>query len=101
MVRRELSPEQRGRICELSSIGWTPTRILRQHPEWNLSTIKATIRRESSRVQNASKPRSGRPRALTEEQRDHVYDIVNHTNPHIKIRDLLREVDDAVKRRLI
>jgi transposase len=87
------------RICELSTFGLSPNRILKLHPELNLSTIKSTIRREASRINNASKSRSGRPRALTEEQRDHVYDIVNHTNPHIKMRDLLCEVDDVIKKR--
>ena len=101
MVRRELDPQMRARICELSSIHWSPKEILKKHPELNLSTIKSTIRREKERINHVSKPRSGRPQGLTEEQRDHIYDTVNHTNPHIKMRDLLREVDDAVKKRSI
>lgn len=99
MVRKELSPRSRDRICELSSLHYTPSRIYKIHPEWPISTIKSTIRREASRVDNHSKPRSGRTRALIEEQRDYVYDITNHINPHIKMRDLLLSVDDACKKR--
>jgi hypothetical protein len=101
MVRCELSPQTRLRICELSTFGLLPNRILKLYPELNLSIIKLIIRREASYINNASKSRSGRPRALTEEQWDHVYDIINHTNPYIKMRDLLREVDDIIKKRLL
>ena len=55
------------------------------------------IRRQTSDFK--SRPRSGRPRVLSEQKRDHVYDIVTHVNPHIKMRDLLREVDNKVKKR--
>jgi predicted oxidoreductase (fatty acid repression mutant protein) len=88
----------RSRICELSTFGLLLNRILKLHPKLNLSTIKSIIRREVSRIDNASKSRSSRLRILTEEQRDHVYDIVNYRNPHIKIRDLLREVNDVIKK---
>ncbi len=101
MVRRELSPQMRSRICELSTFGLSLNRILKLHPELNLSTIKLIIRREASRIDNASKSRSGRPRALTEEQRDYIYNIVNYTNPYIKMRELLCEVDDVIKKRLL
>jgi transposase len=95
----EVSPQMRARICELRSIQWSYNRIHQKYPEIPLSTIKGVVRRASSQANFTSKPRSGRRRALTDEQRDHVYDIVNHTNPHIKLRDLLREVDDVVKKR--
>jgi hypothetical protein len=101
MVRRELSPRDRNRICELASIRWTPTQIHKLHPKWGFSAMKATIRRESSRSKNYTKPRSGRPRGLSEMQRDHAYNITNHINPHIAMRDLLREVNNAVKKRTL
>jgi hypothetical protein len=99
MVRKELTPGMRDRICELSSLYYGAKRIHRLHPEWPISTIKSTIKREALRVDNYSKPRSGRPRALTEEQRDYIYNITNHINPHIKMRDLLHSVDDSCKKR--
>jgi transposase len=99
MVRRELDPQMRSRICELSAVGFSPNKILKLHPELKLSTIKSTIRREATRVNNVSRPRPGRPRTLTEEQRDHIYDLVNHTNPRIKLEDLLLEVDNSIKKR--
>lgn len=98
--RKELDPQIRSRICELHSIGWGPTKIYRQHPEIPLSTIKTTIRRESIRVNNTTRARSGRPRKLTEQQRDHIYDLVQ-SEPHIRHIDLLTEVDHVVKRRSI
>ena len=98
--RKELDPQTRSRICELYSIGWGPTKIYRKHPEIPLSTIKTTIRRESIRVNNTTRARSGRPRKLTEQQRDHIYDLV-HSEPHIQYKDLLSEVDFVVKRRSI
>jgi hypothetical protein len=101
MVRGELSPQMRSRICELSTFGLSPNRILKLHPELNLSIIKSIIRREALRIDNASKLYSGRLRALIEEQRDHVYDIVNYTNPYIKMSDLLYEVNNIVKKRLL
>jgi transposase len=100
MPRKELSPQMRSRICELKSIGWSHAKIKAMHPEIPLGTIKTTIRRERTRVDNISKPRSGRPHQLTEEQRDHIYDL-SQSRPHIKIQDLLAEIDQTVKKRSI
>lgn len=97
--RQQLSPELRARILELHSIQWTPTQIYRKHPEIPFNTIKTTIRRATTRIGGTrTKPRSGRPRILTEEQRDYIYDTVE-TTPHMKMRDLLHEVDDVIKKR--
>ena len=102
MVRGpELSPQMRSRICELHSLRYSYNAIYRKHPELKRSTIISTIRLEASRVDNTSKPRSGARRKISEEQRDRVYDIVNFQDPHIKHRDLLREIDDVIKIRSI
>jgi transposase len=89
----------RARICELSSIGYGAKKISTIHPEIPISMIKYTIRAEKQRIENNSKPRSGQPRKLTEEQRDRIYDIATHENPHISYRDLLESVDNAIKER--
>ena len=99
--RSELSPQLRSRLCELRALGYSYPRIHNIHPEVNINTIKTTCRREASRVNNVSKPRSGAPRKLTDEQRDHIYDIVSFKDPHMKMRDLLSEVDNVVKERSI
>lgn len=65
-----------------------------------LSTIKSTVLNERKRVDNQSKPRSGRPRQVTEVQRDHLYDL-SQSSPHLKMQDLLTEVDGAVKKRAL
>lgn len=97
---KELSPQTRSRICELNSIGWGYKRIYKKHPEIPISTIKSTIYNERKRLDNHSLPRSGRPNVLTEEQRDHLYDLITN-NPDMKMRDLLESVDEAVKERSI
>ena len=96
---KELSPQIRSRLCELHSIGYGAKRIAKIHPEIPFNTIRTTLRREALRLENHSRPRSGAPKKLTEEQRDHVYDIITHQNPHISTADLLEEVDHAVKER--
>ena len=98
---RQLSPQLRARICELHSIRYTATQIRTIHPEIPIKTIRSVIRQFATRSDCLTLPRSGRPRILTEEQRDHIYDTVNHTNPHITTRDLLREVDNVVKKRTV
>ena len=98
--RKELDPQLRSRICELKSIGWGAKCIHRQHPAILLSTIKTTLKREKERLNCVLKPRSGCSRGLTEEQRDHLYNLTM-TDPHIKTRDMLEEVDHAVKERSI
>ena len=100
-ARKELTPDIRSRICELRSINWSWKKIHERYPDIPLSTIRYTVKREEARNQNKSLPRTGRPRILTDEQRDHVYDIVTHKNPHISMPDLLAEVDNAVKLRSI
>ena len=90
----------RARIVELSSEHWSAPRIHRKYPEIPLSMIRFTIKwYPFGTTDFTSKPRIGRPRALTKKQRDHVYDIVTNSNPQIKMRDLLQEVNDDCKKR--
>jgi hypothetical protein len=92
------------RLVELSSEGLSAPRIHRKYPEIPLSTVRRTLKAYPIGTDDfTTKPRSGRPRALTEEQRDHIYryDVTNHTNPHIKMRDLLREVNEDCKKRCL
>lgn len=98
--RRELNPQLRSRICELRSIGWGPKKIHDKHPEIPINTIKTTIRREHERENNQSKPRSGRPQKLNEDQCIYIHDTVT-SNPHTKYEELLDGVDHVVKKRSI
>ncbi|KAK7995035.1 hypothetical protein PG990_013808 [Apiospora arundinis] len=59
---KSLTPGMRDRICELHSIGWGYKAIHRKHPQIPVSTIRYTIKMEPLRKENASLPRSGRPR---------------------------------------
>jgi len=97
----EISPQLRSRICELRSIGYSCNRIAKIYRDIPLSSIKTICRRECIRVNNTTRPRSGRPRQLTEEQRHYLYDLVTYENPDIKNRDLVLKVDGAVKERSI
>ena len=97
----ELSPQLRSRLCELRSLGWSFPRIHRLHKEVPLSTIKTTCYRETKRVNNLSMRRSGAPRKLSDEQRDHLYDLAVHQNPHITNQELVEEVDFTLHKRSI
>jgi hypothetical protein len=69
MPRKELSPCMRARLVELSSCGWKVPRIHQKYPEIPLSSIRTTLRNYPIGTSDfTSKPRAGRPRALTEEQ---------------------------------
>ncbi|KAH6654192.1 hypothetical protein BKA67DRAFT_564388 [Truncatella angustata] len=90
----------KARISELRSLGWSPNRIHKKHPDIKLSTIKSYITREAAiarRATDHTPSKRGPKRKLTEEDRDRIYDIIYHEDPHIKHRDLLQEVDDKVK----
>lgn len=93
----ELSVQTRSRISELHTQGYGAKAIHSLHRDWSINTIKSTIRLEKIRKDNATRVRSGAPRKLTEEQRDYIYDITTHINPHATTRDLLEEVDYTVK----
>jgi hypothetical protein len=92
MARRgpELSPQMRARICELRSLGWSYGRIHLKHPELSISTIGSTCRKEAIRANNATCSRPGRPRVITEEQRDLLYDTAT-TAPSISYEKLQAE----------
>jgi hypothetical protein len=70
----ELSSQMRSRIYELRSLGWSYNKIKAKHPEIPRITIANTCQQESKRLNNASQPRPGAPRVITEEQRDMLYD---------------------------
>lgn len=61
--RKELDPYMRTRICELRNTAqWSYGRIHKAYPDIPLSTIKSTCQSQKKRVNNQSRPRSGRPR---------------------------------------
>jgi transposase len=97
----ELTAQLRSRICELRSIGYSYGQIATIHPKVKRSTIITTCRREQLQDDNKTQPRSRPPCKLMEEHRDHVYNLISHQDPHIKIHDLCIEVDHVVKERLI
>lgn len=79
-------------------IGWGATTIKKKRfPGIPRSTIQYTLTQESKRQKQESLSRSGAPRKLTEDDRDHIYETIQQ-NPSILIKDLLSEVDDKVKR---
>ncbi len=84
-----LNPQLRSRLCELRALGFNYSRINQIHPEVCVSTIRTTCVRETKRVNNQSNHRSGAPRKLSDEQRDHLHDLAVHQNPHIKNRELV------------
>lgn len=98
----QFTPQERARICELHETAqWGASRIHRMYPGWKLSSIRSTIRRYKGQLNTTdfTTTRPSRSRALDEEDRDRVYDIVSYEDPHIKMRDLLDSVDNKVKKR--
>lgn len=93
----ELTPQLRSRICQLRELCYSYGQIAKILPHIKKSTIITTCRREALRDDNVTRPRSGPPRKLSEEDRDHLYDIIKHQDAHIQHRDLLHEVDDKIK----
>jgi hypothetical protein len=96
-ARRELDPQTRSRICELRSIGWSHGQIHQKHPQIPVGTIKTTLLQERVRSNQNTRHRSGRPRGLTEEQRDRVWELSEY-QPDTKIEELVDEVDHVVKK---
>lgn len=95
MSRIELTTQTRAQILKLRALNHSYRAIHSLLPHVPLSTIRATITRSGLRTT----PRTGRPRVLTEEQRDHIYDVLAHVDPSIKMQDLLAEIDFAVGER--
>lgn len=69
-------------------------------PDIPRSTIQYTLTQEVKRPKQQSLPRSGTPRKLTAEDRDHIYDTMQE-KPSILIEDLPEEVDFKVHRQSI
>ncbi|KAJ5163491.1 uncharacterized protein N7500_005321 [Penicillium coprophilum] len=82
------------------AIRWGYRRIHNRYPYIPISTIRYTVKKESERRAGVSKPRSGRPKKLTEANKDQILNAI-HGNPKIMAEDLLAEVDHKVKYRSI
>jgi hypothetical protein len=63
-------------------------------------TVRTTCKREIERYDNVSKPQLSWPRVILEEERDLMYNIVEHEDPYIKWRDLT-QVCESVHERLV
>ena len=61
----------------------------------NRPIVQTTRRREIDRVDNVTKPRSGRPRVNTNQERDQAVDIIQNDDPFTKWRDLIRACELA------
>jgi transposase len=94
---KKLTPALRGRICELHDIGWGYRRIHRRCPWISLSTIAYTIKKEPERKLGISKPRSGRRKKLTEDDKARILYVIAE-QPRVTHQDLLSEVSYKVKK---
>lgn len=92
--RKELTPEIRARLCEFKSIGWTFTMIYKRYPHIPYPTIQTTIKRESTRKQQHSAPRSRRPKRITPEEQQQLLDLVEQ-DQHIEIHELSTAVQSS------
>lgn len=75
----ELSPQLRGRILELHSLGWSLQKIATKH-QLPKSTVQYTVTKAKERTANQeSLPRQGAPRVISEDQRDALLEAVTLT----------------------
>lgn len=88
----ELDPQTRSRICELKQVGGSYTQIQKRFPHIPLGTIQSTVQREKTRENCVSKPLSGAPKKLSEDDIQRIKTRIQE-DPHIKYRALLAEVD--------
>jgi transposase len=92
---KQLTPSKRSRICALHfQAKWTYQKIhLNEYPDVPISTIKSTCQRERKRGRdNLTLSRSGRPRKLSEFDRDLIFDYIQQ-HPRVKYHELLELVD--------
>jgi hypothetical protein len=86
----ELDCLTRAKICVLHATNdWGATTIkkIRIH-DIPRSTIQYTLTQEAKRQKHQCLPRSGAPKKLTEDDRDHIYETIQE-KPSVLIEDLL------------
>ncbi len=86
----ELSAETRARILELYDIGWSLQKIATKHTLAK-STVQSTISKARERAQTgkgqASLPRPGQPRVISEDERDAIMENTMQ-NPYVTHEEL-------------
>ena len=93
---KELDPTTRARICELHSIGWGYKRIYKRYPYVSMSTIRNTIKLESSRSNQCSLPQSGGPKKLSPSEENEL--LKAEEDKHTKMRELQNAVNNSVSK---
>lgn len=98
----ELSPSTRSRICSLrTDAKYSYGKIASLFPHIPRSTIVSTCKLEAIRgKENASCKRTGRPRILSEEERDSIYDYIQQ-KPSCRYHELLDLVDNKICERTL
>lgn len=93
----ELSPSTRSRICSLrTDAKLSYGKIAELFPEIPRSTIISTCKREVFRgKENYTRKRSGRPRILSDEERDLIYDYIQQ-HPSCRYHELLDLVNNKI-----
>lgn len=92
-INCELSPSLRMRICQAHADGLGYKAIARQLSNYNITrdTVRYTLSKEAERVSGISKPREGRPRKLTEKEKNMFVKEVRE-NPSRTMRELHSEL---------
>ncbi|KAJ5887671.1 hypothetical protein N7495_007712 [Penicillium taxi] len=96
----ELDSTTRSQICELHRTNKWGATLIQKHrfPNIPVSTINYTLTQERRRQKNQSSlPRLGQPRKLSEDDRDHIYELIQE-NPSVTTEELLAAVDHKINR---
>ena len=85
--RKELTPYKRGYIIAQAEGGLSPTQVARDL-QISRSTVRRTLERNPQRIDGQSKPRSGRPKKLSEANICHLYIIIKR-DPFLSFREII------------
>jgi len=99
--RYQLAPYERAKLVELKAIGWSYKNIHKRYSHIPIGTIKTMISRSRQRgPAQETLPRSGRPKALNDEERTMLLDLIRD-DPYIKYNDLLSRLNHKVSRQTL
>jgi transposase len=87
--RKELTPIERERIITAAEWGATQAQICDRY-NFKKSTVRETLAKAGSRIDNQSAPRSGRPKLSTERDERHILRVIR-ANPKLKWEDVQKE----------
>lgn len=98
-TRKELEPFQRGIIIGRYLAGQKQADIQRAMG-LPYSTIRVTIKKYKTSTTGTSAPRSGRPQALSDSDKQYIHLLIKR-DPFIKVEDICKSLDKPVSQNTV